>query len=191
MKNLFYFVLLILSINLDCFTASLTEGFLIRNVNYRRFLSIGFVFGLVQSLFFILGYVSGKLSSNFLSPYDHWVAFLLLLVIGFHMIYEEIRGRSDEENAGFSKNIKTLAGVAGAVSIDAFAVGVVSFILIKGWVLFTFLVFVLTFLLSLTGVFLGSRFSFLSKKLKFTQALGGTILILIGLKILLEHLGVF
>jgi len=188
MKEIIYFLLLVISINLDCFASSVTEGFLLKSINYKRFLQIGVTFGLVQALFFLFGFWGGRFAANWISFFDHWVAFFVLLAIGVHMIIEEFQ--QEKEVEGFSGDFKTLFGVAMAVSIDAFAIGLVTSLLLKTLVLYAFLVFALTFLISFTGVFLGSSFSKFAKKIKYSQAIGGVILILLGLKILLEHLGV-
>ncbi|MDI6851739.1 MAG: manganese efflux pump [bacterium] len=188
MKEILYFLLLILSINLDCFASSVTEGFLIKSRNFRKFFQIGLAFGTVQALFFLVGFLSGKVSATWIASFDHWVAFIILLAIGVHMIIEEFQREKEKE--GFSDDFKTLIGVAMAVSIDALAIGLVTSILFKALVMFALLVFLLTFIISFTGVALGARFSRLASKIKYSQAIGGVILILIGLRILLEHLGV-
>jgi len=187
MNKALYVFLIMLSLNLDCFTVSLTEGLVLKSSSNKRFSIIGLVFGLFHSIFFLAGYLLGDLSSSIIQTFDHWVAFLLLLVIGVHMIVEDIRSIKPEY-AGFSKDPKMLIGVASAVSIDALAIGVVSYILIKQWILFTFIFFLLTFTISFTGLFVGSRFSFRFKKLRFTQTAGGIILLLIGFRILIDHL---
>uniref|UniRef100_A0A7V3ZW73 Manganese efflux pump MntP n=1 Tax=candidate division WOR-3 bacterium TaxID=2052148 RepID=A0A7V3ZW73_UNCW3 len=189
MKDILYFLLLILSINLDCFASSVTEGFLIKSRSCKKFSQIGIAFGLVQALFFLLGFLGGKLSASWIASFDHWVAFFILLAIGVHMIIEEFRREKEKE--GFSGDLRTLIGVAMAVSVDALAIGLVTSILLETLAVFVILVFILTFIISFTGVALGARFSKLASKIKYSQAIGGIILIFIGLKILLEHLGLF
>lgn len=189
MKNILYFFLLILSINVDCFVSSVTEGFLLKGSNVERRTLIAFSFGLIQSMLFLVGYLLGFAFLRFISTFDHYIAFLLLLLIGIHMIYEDIRG-TEEVEKGFSKDLKSLFAVAFAVSIDSLAVGLVSSILVKKFLIFALAVFAITFCISLIGVCIGTRFSHLSKKIRYAQSIGGIVLIILGVKILLEHLGI-
>ncbi|MEO0247251.1 MAG: manganese efflux pump [candidate division WOR-3 bacterium] len=190
MRNILYFFLLILSINVDCFVSSVTEGFLLKESSGERKTLIAFSFGLIQSILFLIGYLLGSAFLKFISTFDHYVAFLLLLLIGIHMIYEDIKGM-EEVGKGFSKDLKSLVAVAFAVSIDSLAVGLVSSILVKRFLVFALAVFLITFCISLIGVCIGARFSHLAKKIRYAQSLGGLVLIILGVKILLEHLGIF
>ncbi len=188
MNRIWEFLLLILSINLDCFATSVTEGLILKCITLRKYLKIGVAFGLTQSLLFLIGYFGGQTARTLIAPFDHWVAFGLLLAVGIHMILEQF----DEEKKvyGFSGSYKTLFAVSVAVSIDALAIGVVTSIISGSVGIFAIFVFLLTFLISVAGIFVGAKFSLFSEKFKYTKAIGGVILILLGTKILLEHLGV-
>ncbi|MGB9824653.1 MAG: manganese efflux pump MntP family protein [Candidatus Hydrothermia bacterium] len=190
MRNFLYFLLIILSINVDCFVSSVTEGLLLKDDSERKRFVIAFSFGLVQSLLFLCGYLLGSAFINLVSSFDHFLAFGLLFFVGIHMIYEDWKEGNDIKR-GYSKRLGSLFMVALAVSIDSLAVGLVSSILVKRFYFFVLAVFVVTFIISILGVRLGMKFHKFSEKIRHAQSLGGVILILIGIKILLEHLGIF
>jgi len=189
LKNLIYFLLLVLSINVDCFFSALTEGFLLAKRSLR-ILKVSISFGLTQAFLLLVGYFVGSFSLAYVSKFDHYVAFFLLLFVGVHMIYEEFKGKEVEEK-GFSKDFKSLIAIAFATSIDALAVGLVTALILKRVFLFTLGVFFITFVVTSAGMLLGVRFSGLVRKFRYAQTVGGVVLIILGVKILLEHLGVF
>ncbi|MDO4618134.1 MAG: manganese efflux pump MntP family protein [Clostridia bacterium] len=169
---------------MDAFSASVTSGITIGKVKIRNAAKIALFFGLFQFLMPVVGYLAGITFSGIIESFDHWVAFLLLLFIGGKMIFEAFH--CDEEVC--QKNplsVGTLTVLAIATSIDALAVGV-TFATINTPVLESSLIIgAVTFIISYIGVFLGSKCGdIFGNKAEIT---GGTILILIGLKILLEH----
>ncbi|MBC7195524.1 MAG: manganese efflux pump, partial [Caldisericia bacterium] len=138
-----------------------------------------FQFGMV-----FLGYILGINLINFISEYDHWIAFLILIFVGFKMIFESFK-HEDKKNID-PDNIKTILFLSIATSIDAFAVGV-SLSLLKITILFpSILIGVITFTLSLFSVYFGQCLGKLFRK--GAEIIGGLILISIGIKILIEHL---
>ena len=147
----------------------------------------GFWFGFFQALMPTIGYFLGAQFQEFIESYDHWVAFDLLCFIGVNMIREALSEKDEESNSS-ALDVKTMFLLAIATSIDALAVGV-SFacIQVKLWSS-VFIIGLTTFFFSVLGVKIGNVFG--SKYEKSAGIFGGIILILIGLKILLEHLGV-
>ncbi len=144
-----------------------------------------FFFGLFQSIMPLFGWLIGSKLKNFITGFDHWVVFSLLAITGIKMIYEANKKTNKEERKNFY-NLQMLLILAIATSIDAFAVGI-SFAFLKFNILTPILVIgIVTFLMTLCCFFIGKLISkLLSKKM---EILGGLILIIIGFKILLEHL---
>ena len=150
-------------------------------------LTCGLWFGFFQALMPVIGYFLGEQFEQYITAVDHWIAFGLLFLIGANMIREAVWGHDDQENNG-ALDFKTMLLLAIATSIDALAVGV-SFacIQVKIWSA-VLIIGLTTFLFSILGVKVGNAFG--SKFEKSAGVIGGIILILIGLKILLEHLGI-
>ena len=148
----------------------------------------GLWFGGFQALMPLIGYFLGAQFQEFVEAYDHWIAFGLLFLIGANMIREAVWGEKDDKEDNNSLDFKTMLLLAIATSIDALAVGV-SFacIQVNIWIA-VLIIGVTTFLFSVLGVKIGNVFG--SKFEKSAGIFGGIILILIGLKILLEHLGI-
>ena len=147
----------------------------------------GLWFGGFQALMPLIGYFLGTTFSEYIEAYDHWIAFVLLAFIGVNMIREAISGEEEESNSCFG--FKTMLVMAIATSIDALAVGV-TFALLPDVNIFVAVgsIGVITFVLSALGVKLGNIFG--AKYKSRAELAGGIILVLMGLKILLEHLGV-
>jgi len=182
----FLILFIALGLAIDSFSVSVANGLANKTFKIREALKISAFFGFFQGIMPVIGWVAGESVADLISGFDHWIAFLILTLVGVKMIYGAIRNKS--QNFIKSLNIKVLLILSIATSIDALAVGLtLSFLEIS--VLFPALVIgVVTFLLCFLGVFVGSRFgSILKNKVKI---LGGLILIGIGLQILLEHTGV-
>lgn len=186
---LLYEVFLVgVGLSMDAFAAAVCRGLSMKKINYRHALVIGLFFGGFQALMPLIGWFLGKQFASYIERFDHWIAFGLLLIIGGKMIIDVIRG--EDESCPYSNglDLKQLTVMAIATSIDALAVGV-SFAFLKTNIFSAIAVIGLTtFILSLVGVLIGNRFGEKYKD-KATLA-GGIILIAIGTKILLEHLGV-
>lgn len=142
-------------------------------------------FGMFQAFMPLIGWSAGVILRDFISCIDHWIAFGLLILIGCKMIYEAINHKPTERNFN-SLNIHVLLMLSVATSIDALAVGI-SFAFLKTSILVpAILIGVITFILSLIGIFIGNRLGhFFENKIK---VVGGLVLVSIGVKILLEHL---
>lgn len=180
--------ILAVGLSMDAFAVSVCKGLAMEKCSLRKASVCGIWFGGFQALMPAIGFLLGYQFKDYITAIDHWIAFVLLAVIGGNMIKESMSG--EEEEADASLDIKTMFLLAVATSIDALAVGVTFAFLpdtnIVAAVLFIGLV---TFTLSTIGVKVGNVFGARYKgKAEFA---GGLILILLGSKILLEHLGVF
>ena len=175
-----------IGLSMDAFSVSICKGLTTKRFSWKMALTCGIWFGFFQALMPMIGYFLGAQFQQFIEAYDHWIAFGLLILIGANMIREALFGKDEDSSA--SLDFKTMLLLAIATSIDALAVGV-SFACIQVRLWSSVLIIGLTtFLFSIIGVKIGNVFG--SKFEKSAGIVGGIILILIGLKILLEHLGV-
>lgn len=186
--SLFELFLIAVGLSMDAFAVSICKGLATRKVSGKHILSVGLWFGGFQALMPAIGYLLGSAFERYITSFDHWIAFLLLALIGGNMIHEALSKDScDSKSSSFA--FKTMLVLAIATSIDALAVGI-TFALLPDVNIFAAVSFigVITFILSGIGVKIGNIFG-LKFKAKAEFA-GGLILIIIGLKILLEHLGI-
>ena len=179
--------LIAVGLSMDAFAVAVCKGLALRKVNLGQMALVGLWFGGFQALMPLIGYFVGVQFREQITAIDHWVAFGLLAVIGGNMIREALS--KEEECPDASLTVKAMLPMAVATSIDALAVGVsIAFLsVIIGAAVSV--IGVITFLLSMVGVKVGSLFG--AKYKSRAELVGGIILILMGLKILLEHLGVF
>lgn len=179
--------LIAIGLSMDAFAVSICKGLSVRQLRLRHMALAGLYFGAFQGLMPLIGYVLGASFSNVITAYDHWITFVLLALIGGNMIREALHDDEEEEqNADFS--FRVMLPLAVATSIDALAVGV-SFAFLKVIILqAVLLIGVTTFCFSAAGVKIGNLFG--SCYQAKAELAGGIILILIGTKILLEHLGI-
>ena len=179
-------LLLACGLSMDAFAVAVCKGLALPKLSVKHMLIVGAWFGGFQALMPLLGYLLGNTFRQYIESIDHWVAFVLLVFIGVNMIREAFSG--EEEEADASLQWKTMLVMAVATSIDALAVGVTfAFLQVQIWVA-VIAIGVTTFCLSAIGVRVGNVFG--AKYRGKAECLGGVILILLGLKILLEHLGV-
>ncbi len=175
-------------LSMDAFAVAICKGLATGRVKLRHMLLAGAWFGGFQALMPLVGYFLGSTFKVYIEMVDHWIAFVLLACIGGNMIREAFCGDDEEANASFG--IKTMLVMAVATSIDALAVGVAYGCMSEpiniGFAVGS--IGVVTFLLSALGVRLGNVFG--AKYKSRAELVGGVILVLMGLKILLEHLGV-
>lgn len=180
-------LLLGIGLSMDAFAVSICKGLSTKKLQFKHYLIIGAWFGGFQALMPTIGYFLGSTFEQYITAFDHWVAFVLLAAIGANMIKESFSREESETSASFA--LKTMLLMALATSIDALAVGITFALLPDVNVpLAVCLIGITTFLCSAAGLRVGNLFG-LRYKAKAELA-GGIILILIGLKILLEHLGV-
>lgn len=179
--------LIAVGLSMDAFAVAVCKGLALRKVNLGQMALVGLWFGGFQALMPLIGYFVGVQFREQITAIDHWVAFGLLAVIGGNMIREALS--KEEECPDASLTVKAMFPMAVATSIDALAVGVsFAFLSVNIGAAVSF-IGVITFLLSMVGVKVGSLFG--AKYKSRAELVGGIILILMGLKILLEHLGVF
>ena len=175
-----------IGLSMDAFAVAICKGLGMERINKRDTLLLALFFGGFQALMPTLGFLLGYRFESFITSIDHWIAFILLALIGGNMIREALGKDDDNENDDFS--FKAMLPLAVATSIDALAVGVSFAFLGVHIVPAVTLIGCTTFVLTLAGGWVGNLFgSRYKSRAEFT---GGVILILIGLKILLEHLGV-
>lgn len=185
-KNLDYgmIFLIALSLAMDAFAVSISNGVSVRGFGKKDAVRQGLYFGIFQFLMPLIGWFLGSRVKDCIATLDHWIAFLLLAVIGANMICESLKEENAQEESHLTSKVLMLQAIA--TSIDALAVGI-SFALLDVNILTAGLIIgIIAFALSFTGGILGKGLgSFLQAKAAFA---GGTVLILIGLKILVEHL---
>ena len=181
-------LLIAIGLSMDAFSVSICKGLTTKKFSWHMALICGLWFGFFQALMPTIGYFLGAQFQEMIEAYDHWIAFGLLALIGVNMIREAIWGKKEEGSNNGALDFKTMFLLAIATSIDALAVGV-SFACIQARLWSSVLIIGLTtFVFSVLGVKIGNAFG--SKYEKSAGIIGGIILILIGLKILLEHLGI-
>ena len=180
-------LLIAIGLSMDAFSVSVCKGLTTKKFSWRMALICGLWFGFFQALMPLIGYFLGAQFQEMIEAYDHWIAFGLLFLIGANMIREAL-SKKEEESTNGALDLKTMFLLAIATSIDALAVGV-SFACIQVKIWSSVLIIGLTtFVFSVLGVKIGNVFG--SKYEKSAGIVGGIILILIGLKILLEHLSI-
>lgn len=179
--------LIAVGLSMDAFAVSLCKGLSTRQLKAKHYLTVGAWFGGFQALMPTIGYLLGSSFEGYINKFDHWVAFFLLALIGGGMVRESFE--KDDEKLDDSFTFKAMFVLAVATSIDALAVGI-TFALLPDVNIVAAVCFIgaTTFVLSAAGLKIGNIFG-LKYKNKAELA-GGAILILIGLKILLEHLGI-
>lgn len=172
------------ALSMDAFAVSVGKGLSSPNASWREGLICGAYFGGFQALMPLAGYLLVSTFSGYIQRFDHWIAFILLALIGANMIREAFS--KEEESMSGSFSVKTMLLLAVATSIDALATGV-TFQLTETniWMAIS-LVGCTTFLFSFLGVKVGSTFG--AKYQSKAELIGGVILVLMGVKILLEHL---
>ena len=182
-------LLLAVGLSMDAFAVSICKGLSMKKAGLKTGIICGSWFGGFQALMPLIGFFLGSLFAAAIEAFDHWVAFGLLAIIGINMLREAFGKEEDCENCQADLSAKTMFVMAVATSIDALAVGI-SLAMAQGvniWIAIA-LIGIITFLMCCLGVKIGSIFG--SKFEKKAQIAGGVILIGLGIKILLEHLGV-
>lgn len=178
-------ILIAIGLSLDAFAVSITSGVTINNLKVRHAFKIAAFFGIFQAIMPLIGYLAGISLNKYITSYDHWIAFGLLAFIGGKMIYEGFQIEKCEMDKDCLNSV-TLLILAIATSIDALAVGVVFSSLSLSIIIPVIIIGLITFVICFAGVYIGDKFgSFFEKKM---ELIGGAVLILIGLKILIEHI---
>ena len=184
--GLFELFLIAVGLSMDAFAVSICKGLSLGRIKPKHMCIAGAWFGGFQAMMPALGYFLGRFFTEYITKFDHWIAFILLGFIGFNMIKESFGNEEDDVDASMAP--KAMVFLAIATSIDALAVGV-SFafldVSIAPAVLF---IGVITFVFSAIGVKIGSIFG--TKYKSKAEFFGGAVLIIMGIKILLEGLGI-
>ena len=178
-------------LSMDAFAVSICQGLSMTKIKWGHALTVGLYFGGFQALMPFTGWMLGSQFAGRIQQYDHWVAFVLLVLIGGNMIREAFSGEEDEaEDAAIGAGLdhKKLFLMAIATSIDALAVGVTFAFLDIAILPAIGIIGTTTFFISVAGVAVGCWFG--ARYKKRAEITGGVILVLLGVKILLEHLGV-
>ncbi len=187
--SIFELFILAVGLSMDAFAVSICKGLATKKVSAKEMCIAGGWFGGFQALMPFLGWILGSRFKVYIENIDHWVAFGLLVIIGTNMIREAFSNKTEEVSGSFA--FKTMFVMAIATSIDALAVGVTfGFLLdsLKSIIIACIFICSITFSFSAAGVKIGSVFG--SKYEKTAEIIGGIILILIGIKTLLTHLGI-
>ena len=183
--------LIVVGLSMDAFAVSICKGLCMKKCTWRKSVIVGLYFGVFQAGMPTIGYFLGVQFKNMITSIDHWIAFVLLALIGANMIKEALTDDGEEEACsvdGDELAVKEMLGLAVATSIDALAVGVTFAFLQVDIVPAVSFIGVTTFVISMAGVKIGNVFD--AKYKTKAELAGGIILILMGLKILLEHLGI-
>ncbi len=171
---------------MDAFAVSICKGLSIRKFEWKKAFIIALYFGIFQALMPTIGFLLGTTFQTLVVDIDHWLAFILLGITGGNMIYESFNDESEKRSD--SLDFKTMILLAIATSIDALAVGI-TFAFFEINIFSTICIIgIVTFILSTLGVRIGNKFG--DKFQNKAEIIGGLIIILIGLKILLSHLGI-
>ncbi len=175
-----------IGLSMDAFAVAVCKGLKMQRLNLKQTALIALFFGGFQAIMPLIGWLLGANFKDYIVDFDHWIAFVLLAFIGGKMVYESFKNEEDDDCDKF--DIKELFVLAIATSIDALAVGITFAFLQVNIISAITLIGITTFILAAVGVFIGHKFGAVYKSK--AELAGGLILILIGLKILLEHLGI-
>ena len=190
MEYLVEFLLLGVGLAMDAFAVSICKGLAMRKVNKKQAVIIALFFGGFQAIMPVIGWLLCKGFQTYIEAFDHWIAFALLAFIGVKMIIETLREKEDDvviEEMDPPLDMKEMLMLAIATSIDALAVGISLAALDRPIVESAAIIGVVTFVISIIGVYIGKFFG--NRYKKRADLTGGIILVLIGVKILCEHMG--
>ncbi len=177
--------LIAVGLSMDAFAVSVCKGLAMPKCTFKKAAIVGLWFGGFQALMPAIGYILGAQFQEAIASIDHWIAFVLLALIGGNMIHEALD--NDEEEADASLDVKTMFLLAVATSIDALAIGITFAFLKVSIIPAVCFIGIVTFIISFAGVKIGNVFG--ARYKNKAEIVGGVILILLGMKILLEHLG--
>ncbi len=177
--------LIAIGLSADAFAVSVCKGLSVKKLNAKQAIVTSLYFGGFQALMPLIGFWVGSRFQNLITSVDHWIAFALLTLIGLNMI-KESRGEAEELNDSFK--FSEMLPLAIATSIDALAVGITFAFLQANIIGAVSIIGITTFVLSILGIWIGNRFG--AKYKSKAECFGGIVLILIGIKILLEHIGI-
>lgn len=180
-----YIGILMISVSLamDAFAVAVCKGISCKEIDKKKCLLVGFMFGLFQAIMPTLGYYVGAGLRRFIFAIDHYIVFAFLVIIGVNMVYDSFCGKEDSLSEDIS--IKSLIVPAIATSIDAFSIGIMFAFMKVNLLASVLTIGIVAFLLSTVGVLIGSNFGKrFEKRAKF---IGGIVLVIMGIKSLIEH----
>lgn len=180
--------ILAIGLSMDAFAVSICKGLAVKRIDIKKAAIVGLWFGGFQALMPMIGYFLGSRFSNAIQSVDHWVAFILLSLIGANMIREAMSKDEDAGRDSGSLSFKIMLMLAVATSIDALAAGITFAFLDVDIALAAGMIGCTTCIISMAGAKVGSVFG--TKYKSKAEMTGGAMLILLGLKILLEHTGI-
>lgn len=170
----------------DCFAVALSNSISQKTFSFLQSLRLPLLFGIFQSFMAVIGWLAGRSVIEFISGYDHWLAFGLLVIIGVRMIWQSFRDRDEDRGKKNMASWLILITLSIATSIDSLAVGL-SFAFVEfNIVIASITIGVTAFIITLIGILIGKRVGVLVGER--AETIGGIILIIIGLRILLEHI---
>lgn len=190
MEYLVEFLLLGVGLAMDAFAVSICKGLAMRKVNKKQAVIIALFFGGFQAIMPVIGWLLCKGFQTYIEAFDHWIAFALLAFIGMKMIIETLSEKEEDivvEKMDPPLDMKEMFMLAIATSIDALAVGISLAALDRPILESATIIGVVTFIISIVGVYIGNFFG--NRYKKRAELAGGIILVLIGVKILCEHMG--
>jgi putative Mn2+ efflux pump MntP len=173
------------ALSMDAFAVSVTKGITLKKINYSIAAKIAFFFGLFQGVMPLIGWSLGIRFESYIKSFDHWIALFLLSFIGVKMMFD---ARKDDDNNSYILDNKELLLLSIATSIDALAIGVSFAFLSINILPICLSIGIITFLMCFIGVLIGKKIGNVFKS--YAQIVGGLILILIGINILNEHIGI-
>jgi manganese efflux pump family protein len=181
--NVITIVTIGIGLSMDALAVSIINGFVIKKLQIRHAFRIAFSFGFFQALMPVIGWAAGLSFRKYIQSFDHWIAFSLLFLVGGKMIYESINCREEKKDC---LRFPALLSLSIATSIDALAIGL-SFSFLQVEIIIPALIIgAVTFIICFIGIFIGDKIGrFIGNKI---ELIGGLILIIIGIKILAEHL---
>ena len=186
--EILFLFLIAISLGIDCFAVSCAIAFKERIVSYKNVIKMASFFGFFQMIMPLIGFTIGKFSYRWVKEIDHWIAFFILFLIGTKMIFESFEEDQKFKDKNYFK-LKYLFTLSLATSLDAFGVGFTLSILGYGLIFPVLLFGFTTFIITILGFILGKKLRhYIGKKI---DIFGGIILMLIGIKILFEHLHIF
>jgi putative Mn2+ efflux pump MntP len=184
-SDILYIPLIAIGLSADCFAVALGGSISMKRVSRLQVLRVALAFGFFQALMPLIGWLAGRTVADVVAGYDHWVAFLLLALVGGRMTWESFRHKDDGKKIDISRG-PLLLGLSIATSIDALAVGLTFAFLKVNIAIASGTIGFIAFAVTATGFFLGVRAGKVAGRL--SETIGGVILIGIGLRILLSHL---
>lgn len=184
---MYYYTIIVLAMGLsvDSFAVSVTSGLSLPKIRFFQAVKLAFLLALFQAVMPVIGWLLENSIRNYIEPVDHWIAFGLLSLIGGKMIIENFR-KKEEKSSLDPMIFKVAVVLAFATSIDAMAVGFSMAMIMTRITPAVIIIGSITFIASMLGILIGKKTG--SKVAKYAEIIGGLILILIGIRILLEHL---